>query len=54
MERIWKEPLFSNKFLTSTDAVILDGKLVNIDGVRNRVSAIIFGPKKVVIVAGVN
>ena len=41
-------------FLTGTNAITEDGHLVNIDGVRNRVSAQIFGPRQVVIVAGNN
>jgi len=41
-------------FLTSTNALTLDGKVVNIDGTGNRVNAMAFGPKKVLIVAGVN
>ncbi len=41
-------------FLTSTNAVTLDGKLVNIDGTGNRVSAMAFGPGRVVVVAGAN
>jgi L-lactate utilization protein LutB len=41
-------------FLVSTNAVTLDGKLVNVDGAGNRVAAMIFGPKKVVVIAGVN
>ncbi len=41
-------------FLTGTNAVTLDGKLVSIDGLGNRVAAMIFGPKKVIVVAGVN
>ncbi len=41
-------------FISGTNAVTLDGKLVNVDGTGNRVSAMIFGPKKVVIIAGFN
>lgn len=41
-------------FLTGSNAVTLDGKLVNVDAVGNRVAAMIFGPKKVVVVAGIN
>ncbi len=41
-------------FLTSTNAVTLDGKLVNEDGTGNRVAAMIFGPSKVIVVAGTN
>ena len=41
-------------FLSSTNAMTEDGILVNIDGNANRVSAIAQGPKKVVIIAGMN
>ena len=41
-------------FLCSTNALTLDGKLVNVDGTGNRVAAMIFGPKQVIVVAGVN
>jgi len=41
-------------FLTGSNAVTLDGKLVNVDATGNRVAAMIYGPKRVVIVAGVN
>lgn len=41
-------------FFTSTNALTLDGKLVNVDGAGNRVAAMMFGPKRVVIIAGVN
>ena len=41
-------------YLIGTNAVTLDGKLVNTDGFGNRVSAMIFGPKKVIIVVGAN
>ncbi len=39
-------------FLTSTNAITQDGKLVNIDNTGNRVAAMIFGPQQVVVVAG--
>lgn len=41
-------------FLTSTNAITLDGQLVNIDGTGNRIAAMAFGPRKVIVVAGVN
>lgn len=49
-----KESLFADVFLMSTNAVTMDGKLVNIDGIGNRVAALIFGPSKVIVVAGIN
>ncbi len=44
----------SDILLASSNAVTLDGKLVNIDGTGNRVSNMIFGPKSVILVIGVN
>lgn len=41
-------------FLSSCNAMTEDGILVNIDGNANRVSAIAFGPKKVVFIVGMN
>ena len=41
-------------FLTSSNAITLDGKLVNIDMVGNRVAGMIYGLKKVIVVAGIN
>lgn len=41
-------------FLASCNAVTEDGILVNIDGNSNRVSAIAFGPKKLVFIVGMN
>ena len=49
-----REAFTSDVFLTGTNAITLDGKLVNIDGGGNRVAAMVFGPKKVIVVAGVN
>ena len=48
------QSLSSDVFISSTNAITLDGELVNIDGMGNRVAAMLFGPKKVVIIAGVN
>ena len=41
-------------FLTSANAMTRDGILVNIDGNANRVSAIAQGPKRVIVIAGMN
>lgn len=46
--------LTSDVFLTSTNAITLDGKLLNTDGTGNRVAAMFFGPPTVMVVAGVN
>lgn len=41
-------------YICSTNAITKDGKLVNIDGMGNRVSAMIYGPKNVILVVGKN
>lgn len=41
-------------FLGSTNAITEDGVLVNIDGNSNRVSAYAYGPKKLVLIVGMN
>jgi hypothetical protein len=51
---IRRKQLTCDVFLSGTNAVTLDGKLVNVDGSGNRAAAMIFGPKKVVIVVGIN
>lgn len=52
--RVRRAHLTCDVFLTSANAVTQDGQIVSCDGVGNRVGAMIFGPGKVVIVAGVN
>lgn len=49
-----RRQLTCDLFLTGTNAITLDGILVNIDGTGNRVAAMIYGPKKVIIVVGRN
>ncbi len=41
-------------YLCSSNAITIDGKLVNIDGAANRVAAMIYGPKRTLIIAGRN
>ena len=52
--RVKKRALTSDVFVTGTNALTLDGKIVNVDGHGNRVAAMLFGPDKVIIVVGVN
>jgi hypothetical protein len=40
--------------IASTNAITLDGRLVNLDGMGNRVAAMAFGPRKVILVVGMN
>jgi hypothetical protein len=46
--------LLADVVIASTNAITLDGKLVNLDGLGNRVAAMIFGPRKVILVVGMN
>lgn len=41
-------------FLSSVNAVTLEGDIVNVDGTGNRVAALSFGPKKTIVVVGSN
>lgn len=51
---LMKEELMSDVFLSSTNALTEDGKLVNIDDTGNRVGAMTFGPNKALVIAGIN
>lgn len=54
MFQLRRQSLLSDVFLCSANAITKDGKLINIDGVGNRLAALTFGPKKVIVVAGIN
>jgi hypothetical protein len=49
-----REILLADVFLASSNAVTEDGKLYNVDATGNRVGAMMFGPRKVIVVCGVN
>lgn len=51
---IYRQGLLADYFLTSTNAITEDGRLLNIDSSGNRAASMIFGPKHVIVVAGVN
>lgn len=53
-EEIMRKCLFAETFITGANAISLDGQMVNIDGNGNRVAAIIYGPKQVLVIAGMN
>ena len=46
--------MITDLYVTGTNALTKDGKLVNADGSGNRVAALIFGPLKVLVIVGVN
>ena len=51
---IRKSQITSDLFLSSTNAVTLSGELINIDGTGNRTNGMVFGPGKVILIAGYN
>lgn len=55
--RVWekaRKALTSDIFLTGANALTMQGQIISTDGVGNRLSAVIFGPYKVVMVVGRN
>jgi len=51
---LMRQCLLSDVFLSGANALSLDGQMVNVDGNGNRVAAIVYGPKSVIVVAGMN
>jgi hypothetical protein len=51
---IMRRQLTCDLFLSGCNALTLNGELVNIDATGNRVAAMFFGPRKVIVVAGRN
>ena len=53
-QAIMRQALTCGTFLTSSNAISKDGQLVNIGGMGNRVAAMCYGPRQVVVIAGMN
>lgn len=53
-KQIYIQNFSADTFLCSTNALTEDGELYNIDGNGSRVAPMIYGPKQVIIVAGIN
>jgi hypothetical protein len=54
VEQIMLRGTTADVLVSSCNAITADGKLVNEDGRGNRVAGLIFGPKKVILMVGVN
>jgi len=54
IRQLYLKMFSSDIFLSSSNAVTINGQLVNVDGRGNRVAMITFGPKKIIIIAGKN
>ncbi len=53
-EQAMRDCLLADVFITGTNALSIEGQMVNIDGNGNRVAAIVYGPRNVVVIAGMN
>lgn len=53
-QKLMRQGLLSDTFLMSSNAITEDGQLFNIDGTGNRCAALVFGPKSVIVIAGMN
>ena len=51
---IRRKALQADWFLSSSNAITEQGELLNIDGIGNRIAGLIYGPKKVLVIAGQN
>lgn len=51
---IYSKTVTADYYFMSSNAITLDGQLVNIDGLGNRVACLITGPKNVIVIAGMN
>ena len=54
IEEVYRKTFCADAFFTSTNALTENGELYNVDGNSNRVAAILYGPKSVIVVCGVN
>lgn len=53
-QECFKAAIGADFFFCSTNAITENGELLNVDGFANRISSIAFGPKKVVMIVGIN
>ena len=54
IKNIFRETFSADVFFTSANAITENGEIYNVDGNGNRVAAMLYGPDKVIIVAGYN
>ncbi len=54
IEELYRRSFFADAYFTSANAITENGELYNVDGNANRVAAICYGPRKVIVLAGAN
>lgn len=53
-KKMYHDALSADFYFMSTNAITIEGELVNIDGNGNRVAALIYGPENVIVMTGMN
>ncbi len=53
-QKLYLKNFTVDTFITGSNAITLDGKIFNIDGNGSRVAPMLYGPKQVIIVVGIN
>lgn len=54
LREVYVQSFNADAYFTSSNALTMEGHLYNIDGNGNRVAAMIYGPKKVIVIVGKN
>ncbi len=54
VEQIYRAAFSADVYFSGTNAITVNGELYNVDGNSNRVAALLYGPKKVIVIAGSN
>ncbi|MDO5538926.1 MAG: lactate utilization protein [Eubacteriales bacterium] len=54
MKTFYRKAFTADVYLMSTNAITLDGQLVNIDGTGNRIAALTYGPDRIILIVGMN
>lgn len=54
IKEIFRKSFFADSYFVSTNALTQNGELYNVDGNGNRVAAMLYGPDKVIVIAGIN
>lgn len=54
LRSLYRQSFSANTYLMSTNALTENGELYNVDGSGNRVASLIYGPDRVIVIAGIN
>lgn len=54
IKEVFRKSFFADAYITSSNALLEEGHLYNVDGNGNRVAAMLYGPDNVIVVVGIN